>query len=58
MADKVLTAELFGNGQNFQNWGKKCKKNGTLRPTVEPRYNGFCVISDRVITQLQCIFVA
>ena len=42
--------------QNFQNgWGRgKCKKN--LGATDQPRYNGFRVISIRVITTLQCTY--
>ena len=37
-------------GQHFQTGGKK--KTGAK---AQPRYNGFRVISDRVITALQCI---
>ena len=36
-------------GQHFQTGGKK--KTGAK---AQPRYNGFRVISDRVITALQC----
>ena len=37
--------------QHFQTGGEK--KTGAK---AQPRYNGFRVISDRVITALQCIF--
>ena len=50
MAGDFKTAAFRGKRATLSNWWEK--KTGAM---AQPRYNGFRVISDRVITALQCI---
>ena len=54
MAGDFKTAAFRGKKGNTFKLVKKKKKTGAM---AQPRYNGFRVISDRVITALQCIWL-
>ena len=49
-----LTAEFRGKRAKLSKLGKKTAQK--MGATDQPRYNGFRVIRDRVITALQCIY--
>ena len=53
MADDVLTAKFCGKGAKLSKLGKNCKKE--MGAKDQPCYNSFRILSDRVVTALQCM---